>query len=201
MKRMKLTALLGTFLLAAPAFSQSPGTNVCLPGQNGIMACPCNNPPAGTGMGCANFGPSPAGQSSSLSATGVASVTDGSDTLSLMATDTNDTVLTVFLQASSASTAGTAYGAGVGCLSGTPLMLYHGKAGTGEPAGQITRPRAGRDTAIHTRSTQLGDQIQAGQTRIYMAGYRDKAASLAAHCNSATATINSTQGVSVVWGP
>jgi hypothetical protein len=197
---MKITALLGTFLLAAPAFSQSPGTNVCLPGQNGVMACPCSNPPAGTGLGCANFGPSTAGQSASLMATGVASVTDGSDTLSLMAVGENDTVLSVFLEASTASTAGTAYAAGVSCLSGTPKMLYHGKAGTGEPAGQITRPRA-TDPAIHTRSAQLGDQIQAGQTRIYMVGYRDKSAAMATHCNSASATSNSTQGVSVVWGP
>jgi hypothetical protein len=198
---MKITALLGSFLLAAPAFSQSPGTDVCLPGQNGVMACPCNNPPAGTGKGCANFGPSTSGQSASLTATGVASVTDGSDTLSLMAVGTNDTVLTVFLQASSATTSGAAYGAGVGCLSGTPLMLYHGKAGTGEPAGQITRPRAGTDPAIHTRSATLGSPIQSGQTRIYMVGYRDKAAALATHCNSAAKTSNSTQGVSVVWGP
>ena len=200
MKRMKITALLGTFLLAAPAFSQSPGTDVCLPGQNGVMACPCNNPPAGTGKGCANFGPSTSGQSASLTATGVASVTDGSDTLSLMATGANDTVLTVFLQASTPSAAGAAYGAGVSCLTGTPLMLYHGKAGTGEPAGQITRPRVA-DPAVHTRSAQLGDHIQAGQTRIYMAGYRDKSAALAAHCNSSSATSNSTQGISVVWGP
>jgi hypothetical protein len=80
-------------------------------------------------------------------------------------------------------------------------MLYHGKAGTGEPAGEITRPRTGTDPAIHNRSSQLGDQIQAGQTRIYMVGYRDKSAALATNCNSAAATSNSTQGISVVWGP
>src|SRR5215471_20792947 len=106
MKSLRIAAALGASLLGASAWAQTTGTDFCVPGQNGVTTCPCNNPPAGTGKGCANFGPSTSGQSASLSATGVASVTDGSDTLTLMAVDTNDTVLTVFLQASSATTSG-----------------------------------------------------------------------------------------------
>jgi hypothetical protein len=198
---MRITALLGTFLLGANAWAQGTGTDVCLPGQNGIMPCPCNNPPAGAGKGCMNYGPSTAGESAALAATGVASVTNGSDTLAFQAVNTNNTVLTVFLQASTATATGTAYGAGVNCLSGTPLMLYKGKAGTGEPAGQITRPRAGTDPEVHARSATLGDPIAAGSTRIYMVGYRDKSAALASNCNNPLSTMNSTQGISVVWGP
>ncbi len=186
--------------LGSSAWAQSQFSNVCQAGQSGVIICPCNNPPSGTGMGCANFGPGQVGQSALLTATGTASVTNGSDTLQLMATGENDTVLTVFLQGS-AITTGVAYGAGINCIANAPLTLYHGNAGTGEPQGQITRPRLGTDPDVHTRSGQLGDIISAGQTRYYMTGYRDKKASNIPNCNDPTKTFNATQGVAVVWGP
>jgi len=190
---------LGAVGIGSSAWAQF--TNVCEAGQNGVIICPCNNPPAGTGAGCANFGPGQVGQSSLLTASGIPSVTNGSDTLQLIATGENDFVLTVFLQGS-AITTGVAYGAGINCIANAPLVLYHANAGTGgEPQGQITRPRAVLDPEVHVRSAQLGDVISAGQTRYYMTGYRDKKAASIPNCNDSTKTFNASQGVAVVWGP
>jgi hypothetical protein len=199
MKSLRIAFALGAGLIGASAWAQSTGTDFCTPGQNGTTNCPCNNPPAGTGKGCANFGPSTSGQSASLTATGTASVS--ADTLKFMATGTNDQVLCVFLQGTSSLQTGLTYGAGLMCIPiGGMKTLYHGNAGTGEPMGQITRPGAS-DPSVSTRSAALGDTITAGLTRFYMVGYRDKNAHLAGNCGSSQATKNSTQGVSIVWGP
>ena len=190
---------LGACLIGAAAEAQV-GTNFCEPGLNGVIACPCNNPPAGAGMGCANFGPGQIGQSALLTASGVASVTDGSDTLQFVVTGENDFVLTVFLQGQ-ATTTGAQYGAGISCIAAAPIMLYSGHAGTGEPQGQITRPRTGLDAEVHVASALKGDVITAAETRYYMTAYRDKKASSIPNCNDNTKTFNSSQGVAVVWGP
>jgi hypothetical protein len=190
--------LVGAGLIGVSAHAQF--ANFCEPGQNGVIICPCNNPPAGAGMGCANYGPGQVGQSAVLAASGTASVTTGADTLSFVATGENDTVLTIFLQGS-ATTTGVAYGAGITCVAAAPIMLYHGNAGVGEPQGQITRPRVGLDPEVHVQSALLGDTLTAGVTRFYMTGYRDKKAAQIQNCNDPTKTFNSTQGVSVVWGP
>ena len=189
--------LLGACLLGGEVFAQS-ATPFCLPGQAGVPACPCNNAPSTTGSGCANFGPGQIGQSAELTATGNASIS--SDTLTFMAAKENDVVLTVFLQADISGTP-SVYGAGVTCLPASPLMLYHGQSGTGEPMGQITRPRAGIDMNVHDRSAQLGNPIQAGQLRFYQCGYRDKKAASIPNCNDPTKTFNATQGLIVVWTP
>ena len=188
-------------LLGIPAWGQVVGTDICLPGQNGVMACPCNNPPVGGGKGCDNYGPGSAGVSASLSATGVASVTNGNDTLQFTAVNENDTVLTIFAQSAATFAPGVSYGAGVSCLSGTPLVLYFGNAGSGGTLGQITRPQTGVDPEVHAQSAALGDTLTAGQTRYYMAAYRDKDAAAAANCNNPLWTFNSTQGIAIVWGP
>ncbi len=200
MKSLRIAFALGAALIGASAWAQTTGTDFCVPGQAGVTSCPCNNPPAGTGKGCANFGPSQTGQSSALSATGTASLAN--DTLQFMATGTNDQVLCVFIQGTSSLGTGLPYGAGVMCIPiGGQKSLYHGNAGTGEPMGQITRPRPGVDPDVHTRAATLGDTITAGVTRFYMVGYRDKNAHLAGNCGSSQSTKNATQGVSVVWGP
>lgn len=200
MKRIGIAILLGTGLFGTPAWAQI--ADFCLPGQGGVIACPCNNAPSGTGKGCANYGPSTSGPSASLTVTGTASVTAGQDTLQLMATGTNDQVLCVFIQGPAASGTGFAYGAGISCLAFSgQKTLFNGIAGTGEPMGQITRPRTGVDPEVHAQSATKGDTITAGSTRYYMVGYRDKDARLAGNCGSSQSTKNSTQGVSVVWGP
>jgi hypothetical protein len=125
-------------------------------------------------------------------------VTNGSDTLQFLVTGENDSVLTRLLQ-SSATTTGVAYGAASHRQrTGRP---HYGNAGTGEPNGQITRPRTGLDPEVHVQSALLGDTIAAGQTRFYMTGYRDKKAASIPNCNDQTKTFNASQGVAVVWGP
>jgi hypothetical protein len=147
-----------------------------------------------------SFGPSTAGQSSLLGASGTASL--AADSVQLMATGTNDQVLCVFLQGTSSLGSGLPYGAGVMCIPiGGQKMLFHGQAGSGEPLGQITRPRLGTDPTVSARSAQLGDTITAGSSRFYMVGYRDKDARLAGNCGSSLSTKNSTQGVEIAWGP
>ena len=198
MKSLRIAFLLGACLYGSSVMAQT-GTDFCVPGQSGVMACPCNNPPAGTGKGCMNFGPSTAGTSSALAASGTASL--AADSVQLMATGTNDQVLCVFLQGTSSLGTGLPYGAGVMCIPiGGQKMLYHGQAGTGEPMGQITRPQP-TDPTVSARSAALGDTITAGSSRFYMVGYRDKDARLAGHCGSSLSTKNSTQGVEVAWGP
>lgn len=189
--------LAGACLLGGQVFAQA-ATPFCMPGQAGVPSCPCNNAPSASGAGCGNFGPGQIGQSAILTATGSASVS--TDTLQFMAAKENDVVLTVFYSADTSGTPST-FGAGVTCLPASPLMLYHGQSGTGEPAGQITRPRTGIDPTVHDRSAQLGNPIQSGQLRFYQVAYRDKKAAAVQNCNDPTATFNSTQGLIVVWTP
>jgi hypothetical protein len=193
--------LLAACAIGMPARAQAVGTDFCLPGQSGVIACPCNNPPTGGGKGCDKYGPGSVGVSASLIATGNPSVTSGMDTLQLQVVSENDTVLTIFAQATTSGAAGVTYGAAVNCLTGTPKVLYNGHAGSGEPMGQITRPRTGTDPEVHVRSAAMGDPISSGQTRYYMAAYRDKNAASAANCNNAALTFNATQGIAIVWGP
>ena len=198
-----IASLVGILFIACmlgSANSVKPtGASFCEPGQSAVMPCPCNNP-ASAGGGCGNYGPGTPGQSAVLTALGNASITDGMDTLQFQVVGENDRALTVILQASSANN-GAAYGAGVSCLVGPTLKLYHGHAGAGEPPGQITRPLVGLQPSVHARSATLGDAIAAGQTRYYMAGYRDLRAMIPANCNDTNKTFNSSQGVSVVWMP
>lgn len=188
--------LVGACLLGGPVFAQV--TDFCVPGQSGVPACPCNNAPSSGSSGCANFGPGQIGQSAKLGALGSPSI--GSDTLQFQATAENDVVLSVFYQSDSSGTP-SAFGAGVTCLPANPLMLYHGMSGTGEPMGQITRPRTGIDPTVHDRSAALGNPIAAGQPRFYMVAYRDKKAANIANCNDPTKTFNATQGVIILWNP
>jgi len=188
--------LVGACLLGGPVFAQM--TDFCSPGQSGVPACPCNNAPSSAGAGCANFGPGQIGQSAKLAGLGSPSV--GNDTLQFQAVGENDVVLSVFYQSDSSGTP-SAFGAGVTCLPANPLMLYHGMSGTGEPMGQITRPRTGIDPSITARSATLGNPIAAGQPRFYMVAYRDKKAANIANCNDPTKTFNATQGVIILWQP
>ncbi len=186
---------LGDFYLklfaAAGCGPTSPMVNFCFPGQSGVIGCPCTNPPAGTGLGCNNFGAGPV-DSCTLAAAGVASL--AADTLVFTSTGENNTSLTIFLQGTTSSATGIVYGAGVRCVTGILKRLYTG----GATAGSITRPGGG-DPNVHTRSAALGNPILAGQTRYYMTYYRDPAA--AGPCGNTASTFNDSQAGSVLWGP
>ncbi len=168
----------------------SPMVDFCLPGQNGVIACPCNNPPTGTGMGCSNFVPWANG-SCLLYATGIASL--AADSLTFTSMGENSTSLTIFLQGTASIPTGVVYGAGVRCVSGILKRLY-----TGVAYGWIRRPGLS-DPDVHTRSATLGNPIGAGETRYYMTYYRDPAA--AGPCGNSASTFNDSQAGLVVWSP
>jgi hypothetical protein len=163
----------------------------CFPGLNGVIPCPCNNPPTGTGKGCNNFGAGPT-DSAQLTATGSPSLS--ADTLVFTSTGENNTSLTIFLQGTTSSATGLVYGAGVRCVTGTLKRLYTG----GATGGSITRP-SGADPSVHVRSAALGDPISAGQARYYMTYYRDPNA--AGPCGNTASTFNDSQAGSITWAP
>src|SRR5439155_13956975 len=105
----------------APA---SPMIPYCFPGQNGVVACPCGNPPSSTGRGCNNFTAFSGG--AQLSATGVASLSG--DTVVFTSAGENATATTIFLQGTTQIATGVAFGAGVRCVGGSLKRLYVGNA-------------------------------------------------------------------------
>ena len=162
----------------------------CDPGSGGVAPCPCANPPSTPGRGCDNFTASSGG--AVLSGGGSGSLS--SDTLVLTAADVNHGASTIFLQGDASSAGGVSFGAGVRCVAGSLKRLYAGSALN----GSITRPAAG-DLPVSGMSAVLGDPIQAGSTRYYLAYYRDPLA--VAACGSSTASFNATQGGRVTWLP
>ena len=197
-----------TFLIAA-AMSLL-GTNVraqmvqfCLPGQGGVIACPCGNPPVGGGLGCDNFGTGPA-QSGTLDASGTASLLADSVTPSLFlnATGENDTSSTCFWTGLNTLNAGVPHAAGVRCVTGGLKRLYPqpGNPSAQASGGAVTRP-GGLDTqSISVRTAALyGTPIPAGQTRYYFCIYRDTQATIP--CGTTSSTINLTNAGAITWAP
>lgn len=167
-------------------------TRFCLPGADGILPCPCNNPPTEPGRGCNNYGTGPP-ESSRLSATGDAALSN--DTILLMAEGENAFSLNVFWQGKSPTIAtGIAHGAGVRCVSSTLRRLYTGAANN----AMIARPGPS-DPSVHDRTASVGSPIACGETRHYFNIYRDPVA--AGPCGNSSSTVNLTNAGSITWGP
>ncbi len=163
----------------------------CFPGQGGVVACPCANPPAPNQQrGCNNFGAISGG--AMLFSAGAASLAQ--DTLELIALGENASAFTIFLQATAQLSSGATFGAGVRCIQTSMRRLYTGNA----LAGRISRPATG-NLSVHARSAQLGDTISAGQHRYYMTYYRDPHA--AGPCGSTASTFNASPAGDVLWSP
>lgn len=165
------------------------GTDLCEPGTNGVMACPCNNPPSGLGRGCNN----------NFSTGGARLVDSGNaslsaDTLVLTATGMNGETLCAVLQGGSTVPFGYTSGQGVLCLTDMVKRLYIKTA----QFGSITAPQAG-DQAIHVRAEQMGVGMLPGWTKYYQVAYRGGA------IGSCPATpqfqMNATQARRITWGP
>jgi hypothetical protein len=170
----------------------SPMVQTCLPGQGGVIPCPCGNPPAGGGLGCNNFGDGPA-QSGTLDATGVASL--AADTVVLNVTGLNNRSLTIFWTGEGVIIqASVIHGAGVRCLSSNLKRLYVGEAS----GGAISRPQLG-DPSVSARTAALGAAIGPGELRHYFNLYRDPFA--AGPCGDTAARVNLTNGGRITWGP
>ncbi len=164
-----------------------PMTSICLPGEGGVIACPCANAPGSSGRGCNNSSHTGGAQ---LTASGVASLS--ADTLVFATSGEKPTALSILLQGPSSLATGAVFGQGVRCVAGSLKRLYS-KAASG---GSIVAPSGG-DPSVHARSAALGDTIVAGTDRFYMVYYRD--ATVLGGC-SPLSTFNATQGGKVTWG-
>ena len=162
--------------------------SLCEPGFDGVMACPCSNPPAGPGRGCDN---SNATGGAILSASGGAFLS--SDSLVFTTSGERPAALSTLVQGANASPAGITYGQGVRCVSGALKRLFTKHA----VDGGITAPDYGAgDTMVSARSAAKGDVIQPGQSRWYFVYYRDP--SVLGGCPAAS-TFNATQTGRVDW--
>ncbi len=170
--------------------SINPAIYVCEPGVAGVSACPCSNPPAGSGRGCNN-----------ASSTGGASITAfGSNalatpTLFFTTASENATVGSVLIQGTTLTT-GATFGHGIRCAGGVIKRLY-AKLAVG---GSIAAPQLPGDVAIPVRSAALGDTIQAGQKRWYQVYYRDTTLLLPG-CPLPANRFNATNAAEITWQP
>jgi hypothetical protein len=164
-----------------------PGLSICEPGASGVNACPCNNAPATSGLGCNNSSNTGGAQ---LAATGIARLTY--DTVVFTTSGEKPTATSIVLQGDVASAAGFVFGQGVRCVAGTLKRLYV-KTASG---GSITAPQ-GADLHVHARSAALGDTIAPGTHRYYGVYYRDP--TVLGGC-PASSTFNITQQLDVLWG-
>jgi hypothetical protein len=165
-------------------------TSLCSPGLNGVVACPCGNPPSGPGRGCDNS----AGTGGAvLSASGGSFVS--SDSLVLTASGELGTALSIVWQTRNMNAGGAVYGQGVHCTSGTLERLYTRNAFT----GSLTVPDLTiGEWRITDRSQALADFILPGTNRYYVVDYRDPV--LMGGC-SPIRTFNSTQMGQILWAP
>lgn len=172
----------GVWVLEAECSSGNPITMTC-PGDGTGFPCPCgNNGTPADGRGCNNSISTGGGK---LTGSGTPSLS--ADTLSLNATDMRPSTLTVLWQATGESS-GAVFGDGVACLDGILKRIIIAPATTGSQTY----------TGISAASAAKGDTIQAGTSRLYHVFYRDRDE---VFCIPRPANFNTTNGVSVLWGP
>jgi hypothetical protein len=163
-------------------------TSLCDPGVGGVLACPCANPPSGSGRGCDN---SVATGGAMLSASGIASLS--ADSIAFTTSGEKPTATSVLLQGTTLVSSGVTYGQGVRCVGGTLKRLFT-KTAVG---GSITAPDfVPSDPSVSARSAAKGDPISAGQSRWYLVFYRDPI--VLGGC-PATSTFNTTQSGRIDW--
>ncbi len=171
--------------LGGPSF-----VSLCDPGNGGVVACPCSNPPSALGCGCNN---SASTGGASLSASDSTSLS--ADNLVFTTVGEKPTATSVVLQGTTLVASGVLYGQGVRCLGGTLKRLFT-KTASG---GSITAPNFGAgDPTVSARSAAKGNPISAGQSRWYLVYYRDPI--VLGSC-PASSTFNCTQTGMVTWSP
>jgi len=166
-------------------------TNLCDPDIGSVVACPCANPPSGSGRGCDN---SAATGGAVLSASGVGYLSI--DSLAFTTSGEKPAALSIVMQGNSVISNGVVYGQGVRCLGGPLIRRLFIKEAV---AGSITAPDFGAgDPTVSARSAAKGDVIQPGQSRWYLVYYRDPI--VLGGC-PASSTFNATQTGLVTWSP
>lgn len=162
-------------------------TSFCFPGQEGVAACPCGNPPGSYGRGCNN---SSSTGGARIAASGTSALSNP-DTLVLTSSSEGANVLSIFNQGNAVINAGAIFGQGVRCVGGSLKRLYT-KSASGGSASAPT----GSEPSVHVRSQQLGDPLSTGMTRAYYVYYRDPV--VLGGCPMGS-TFNATQSVQVLW--
>src|SRR5260221_266384 len=162
--------------------------SLCDPGMDGVRACPCSNPPNGSGRGCDNSA-STGGAVLSASGVGYLSI----DSLVFTTSGERPTALSIVMQGDVFLMDGVVYGQGVRCAGGATKRLFVKSA----VSGSITAPDLGAgDPSVSARSAANGDVIQSGQSRWYVVYYRDP--NVVGSC-PASSTFNATQTGRVEW--
>jgi len=165
-------------------------TSMCDPGQGGVLACPCNNPPSSSGRGCNN---SPGTGGAALIASGIAYLAQ--DGLQFHTSGEPPSATSILLQGDLLLPSGTAFGQGVRCAGGVLKRLFVKTAAN----GSIHAPDlAAGDSTISGRSSALGVPLQPGHAYAYLVYYRDP--QVLGGCPS-TSTFNATQTGTVSWWP
>jgi Tol biopolymer transport system component len=142
-------------------------SSLCDPGVDGVIGCPCANPPGGPGRGCDN---SAATGGAVLAASGVAYLS--MDSLVFTTSGETSRATSLVLQGASLAASGQVFGRGVRCAGGPLTMLFSKKA----LGGSITAPDFGAgDATVSGRSAASGDVILPGESRWYIVFYRDPA--------------------------
>jgi len=150
----------GNWLMRICAEPAGASTPFCFGDGSLATACPCNNFGL-VGSGCDN---SAGTGGAKLTTTG----TVNPDTIVLTSTAELPTVLSIFLQGDAEVTAGVVFGDGLRCAGGSLKRLYVKNAA----GGIVSAPDVG-DPSVSQRSSDLGDPIPFGGTRLYQVYYRD----------------------------
>lgn len=156
----------------------SPGTAYC---HATTAGCPCANVAEPFG-GCAHV----QGSGGALDASGTASVS--SDTVRLTAQHLLPSTFALFAQGMLTSAPDVPFGDGLACLAGTMRRLGTRPASGGSVA-------FGHGIALDPSISVAGGLPPAGGVRHYQVFYRD----ISSFCT--TAALNTTNGVTIVWGP
>jgi Tol biopolymer transport system component len=163
----------------------------CFPGTEGLIACPCANPPSGSGRGCNN---------SAGTGGAILSVIGGSflssDSVVISTQGEKPTALSVLFKSIwGDGSPGWVYGQGVRC-TGAPLARLYTKVAS---AGSISVPDYGAgDLSISERSAASGYPISPGLSQRYFVVYRDGI--VLGGC-PASSTFNTTPEATVFWSP
>jgi hypothetical protein len=163
-------------------------TSMCEPGIDGVVVCPCSNPPGGPDMGCDN---SSSTGGATLSASGIAYLSG--DELVFTTSGQRPTAPSIPTQWTGKNSTGAVDGMGVRCTSGPFRRLYVKRA----IGGSILAPdfNAG-DLPVSALSGFQGDTILPGEARWYVVYYRD--AFVLGGC-PAGSTFNATQTGKILW--